>query len=66
LHDLGRAPGAERPAGPYARQILSRLLVDLSWASSRLEGNTGRIAVRPARPSFILDDETRDAIRYRR
>jgi len=40
LHDLGRAPGAERPAGTYARQILSRLLVDLSWASSRLEGNT--------------------------
>jgi Fic family protein len=40
LHDLGRAPGAERPAGTYARQILNRLLVDLSWASSRLEGNT--------------------------
>jgi hypothetical protein len=40
LQDLGRAPGAERPAGTYARQILSRLLVDLSWASSRLEGNT--------------------------
>ena len=40
LHDLGRAPGPVRPAGTYARQILSRLLVDLSWASSRLEGNT--------------------------
>jgi len=40
LHRLGRAPGAERPAGTYARQILNRLLVDLSWASSRLEGNT--------------------------
>lgn len=40
LHELGRAPGDERPAGTYARQILSRLLVDLSWASSRLEGNT--------------------------
>ncbi len=40
LHDLGRAPGPEQPAGTYARQILSRLLVDLSWASSRLEGNT--------------------------
>src|SRR4051812_7795759 len=37
LHERGRAPGAERPAGTYARQILSRLLVDLSWASSRLE-----------------------------
>ena len=27
---------------------------------------TGRVAVRPPRPSFIVDDETRDAIRYRR
>ncbi|MCX5744171.1 MAG: Fic family protein [Proteobacteria bacterium] len=40
LHTLGRAPGGERPAGTYARQVLGRLLVDLSWASSRLEGNT--------------------------
>jgi hypothetical protein len=27
---------------------------------------TGRITVRPPRPSIILDDETRDAFRYRR
>lgn len=27
-------------AGTYARQILDRLLIDLSWNSSRLEGNT--------------------------
>jgi len=27
-------------AGTYARRILERLLVDLSWASSRMEGNT--------------------------
>ena len=40
LHDLGRSPEGERPAGTYARQILDRLLIDLSWASSRLEGNT--------------------------
>lgn len=40
LHAMGRAPGEDRPAGTYARQILSRLLIDLSWASSRLEGNT--------------------------
>jgi len=40
LHSLGRTADPERPAGTYARQILSRLLVDLSWASSRLEGNT--------------------------
>ena len=28
------------PAGTYARQLLGRLLIDLSWNSSRLEGNT--------------------------
>ncbi len=28
------------PAGTFARDILNRLLIDLSWASSRLEGNT--------------------------
>lgn len=40
LHELGRTSASERPAGTYARDILSRLLVDLSWSSSRLEGNT--------------------------
>jgi hypothetical protein len=40
LHEIGRTPAGERPAGTYAREILSRLLVDLSWASSKLEGNT--------------------------
>lgn len=28
------------PAGTYTRRILEQLLVDLSWASSRMEGNT--------------------------
>jgi len=37
---IGRSTGAERPAGTYVRQILGRLLIDLSWNSSRLEGNT--------------------------
>ena len=37
---LGGPRGPERPAGTYARQILQRLLVDLSWNSARLEGNT--------------------------
>jgi len=40
LHTLGRTPDPERPAGTYARTILNRLLVDLAWASSHLEGNT--------------------------
>lgn len=40
LHEMGRTSAVERPAGTYARDVLGRLLVDLSWASSRLEGNT--------------------------
>lgn len=36
----GQAIGANEPAGTYARQIAHRLLIDLSWNSSRLEGNT--------------------------
>ena len=40
LSDIGRPPGGERPAGTYARTIYGRLLIDLSWNSSRLEGNT--------------------------
>src|SRR5260221_13645914 len=37
---MGKPSRDERPAGTYARDILNRLLIDLSWASSRLEGNT--------------------------
>lgn len=40
LHEIGRTPDAQRPAGTYAREIFGRLLIDLSWASSRLEGNS--------------------------
>jgi hypothetical protein len=40
LLEMGRPPDADRPAGTYARRIYSRLLIDLSWNSSRLEGNT--------------------------
>jgi hypothetical protein len=40
LLEMGRPPNGERPAGTYARTIYSRLLIDLSWNSSRLEGNT--------------------------
>ena len=40
LHQIGGTSVANRPAGTYARDILNRLLIDLSWASSRLEGNT--------------------------
>ena len=37
---MGATKTGVEPAGTYAKQILSRLLIDLSWNSSRLEGNT--------------------------
>ena len=40
LHNMGRTAQADEPAGTYSRAILNRLLIDLSWASSHLEGNT--------------------------
>ncbi len=40
LAKVGDAREAELPAGTRARQLLDRLLIDLSWNSSRLEGNT--------------------------
>ena len=40
LHRIGRAHQGTMPAGTMARQVLGRLLIDLSWASSYLEGNT--------------------------
>jgi Fic family protein len=40
LHDMGRPIVAERAGGTFVKDILNRFLIDLSWSSSRLEGNT--------------------------
>ena len=40
LLKTGTVESKVSPAGTYARNILNRLLIDLSWNSSRLEGNT--------------------------
>ena len=40
LLELGKSTNGDLPAGTYARRVLNRLLIDLSWNSSRLEGNT--------------------------
>jgi hypothetical protein len=40
LARVGHPAVGEAAAGTYAKQILNRLLIDLSWNSSRLEGNT--------------------------
>ena len=40
LRSLGEYHEMPQPAGTFARRILDRMLIDLSWNSSRLEGNT--------------------------
>jgi Fic family protein len=43
LREIGRIERDDRlyrDVGTYARDVYARLLIDLSWASSRLEGNT--------------------------
>lgn len=40
LATIGKPQIEAAAAGTYAKQILSRLLIDLAWNSSRLEGNT--------------------------
>jgi hypothetical protein len=37
---MGQSPSEQAPAGTFAKDILARLLIDPSSASSRLEGNT--------------------------
>ncbi len=40
LRNMGETGVGTEPAGTYGRAVLNRLLIDLSWASSHLEGNT--------------------------
>ncbi len=40
LRNLGTTGTHQQPAGTYARHIFERFLLDLSWNSARLEGNT--------------------------
>jgi hypothetical protein len=40
LAEVGKTKVQVEAAGTYAKHILNRLLIDLSWSSSRLEGNT--------------------------
>jgi hypothetical protein len=40
LAQAGKPNFDDQAAGTYAKQIFNRLLIDLSWNSSRLEGNT--------------------------
>ncbi|MGH6618290.1 MAG: Fic family protein [Alphaproteobacteria bacterium] len=40
LAQVGRLNFRSQPAGTYSKKIFDRLLIDLAWNSSRLEGNT--------------------------
>jgi len=40
LERVSKTSVSQEPAGTYVRAVLNRLLIDLSWNSSRLEGNT--------------------------
>ncbi len=40
LRRIGQASAEAQPAGTFVLRIFQRLLIDLSWNSSRLEGNT--------------------------
>lgn len=76
LYAAGKRFRQEEPAGTYANQIFDRLLIDLSYNSSRLEGNTyslldtKRLLLEGTSAAGKLDEEKimilnhKEAIRY--
>lgn len=76
LDEVGNRANNFKAAGTYARQIYNRLLIDLSYNSSRLEGNTysleeaEKLIMEGAATPGKLDEEKtmilnhKDAIRY--
>jgi hypothetical protein len=62
LAEIGKPNSAEAAAGTYAKQILSRLLIDLSWNSSRLEGNTYSLLDTKRLIEFGQEAEGRDRL----
>lgn len=76
LLQAGKRMSTKDPAGTYAHQIFNRLLIDLSYNSSRLEGNTyslldtERLILSGISPEGKLDEEKimilnhKETIRY--
>lgn len=62
LHLIGRSHHDPVPAGTMARQVMGRLLIDLSWASSYLEGNTYSLLETERLISFGQAAEGKDAL----
>lgn len=61
LELMGKTPDEGLPAGTYAREILQRLLIDLSFNSSRLEGNTYSLLETERLLNFGQDAEGKNA-----
>lgn len=61
LRAVGQRGTPGQPAGTYARKILDRLLIDLSWNSSRLEGNTYSLLETEQLIAQMQNPEGRDA-----
>ena len=62
LAEIGKPTFAAQGAGTYAKQILNRLLIDLSWNSSRLEGNTYSFLDTKRLIEFGLEAQGRDRL----
>lgn len=62
LHQIGRSHQEALPAGTMAKQVMGRLLIDLSWASSYLEGNTYSMLETERLISFGQAAEGKDAL----
>lgn len=61
LYEQGKSKD-QQPAGTYARKVLEQLLIDLSWFSSRLEGNrTSLLATRDLFEKGRSENDDRDA-----
>ncbi len=61
LRELGSIPKESLPTGTYTRKIYDRLLIDLSWNSSRLEGNTYSLLETERLISYGEEAEGKDA-----
>lgn len=62
LEEVGRPNIEAQAAGTWAKQILNRLLIDLSWNSSRLEGNTYSLLDTRRLIEFGLEAQGRDRL----
>lgn len=62
LHQIGRSHQGVLPAGTVAREVMGRLLIDLSWASSYLEGNTYSLLETERLISFGQAADGKDAL----